>query len=48
MSNEMFNKMPVLVLNADKSLDDIKTQYKINERKILGEAIYTKVYFSMC
>ncbi|CAH1100662.1 unnamed protein product [Psylliodes chrysocephalus] len=31
-----FNTIPVLVLNADKTLDEIVNQYKENEQKILG------------
>lgn len=31
-----FNSIPVLVLDADKTLEEIVEQYKINENKILG------------
>ncbi|KAL1494974.1 hypothetical protein ABEB36_010472 [Hypothenemus hampei] len=34
--DERFNTIPVLVLDADKSLEEIKQQYKRNENKILG------------
>ncbi|CAG9830688.1 unnamed protein product [Diabrotica balteata] len=34
--DERFNTIPVLVLDADKTLDEIIEQYKQNENKILG------------
>jgi len=34
--DERFNTIPVLVLDADKALEDIVEQYKKNESKILG------------
>lgn len=36
MSKETSNKIPVLVLDANTSLQDLKRQYEINEGKILG------------
>lgn len=36
--DERFNTIPVLVLDADKTLDEIVEQYKKNENKILGES----------
>ncbi|XP_018572038.1 deoxynucleoside kinase-like isoform X2 [Anoplophora glabripennis] len=35
-NDERFNTIPVLVLDADKTLDEIVEQYKKNENKILG------------
>ncbi|CAH1154663.1 unnamed protein product [Phaedon cochleariae] len=34
--DERFNTIPVLVLDADKTIDEITQQYKENEKKILG------------
>ncbi|KAG5861415.1 hypothetical protein JTB14_012475 [Gonioctena quinquepunctata] len=34
--DERFNTIPVLVLDADKTLEDIMEQYRKNEEKILG------------
>ncbi|KAF7265807.1 deoxynucleoside kinase-like isoform X2 [Rhynchophorus ferrugineus] len=34
--DERINTIPVLVLDADQTLDDIVKQYKVNEHKILG------------
>lgn len=37
MSNdERFNTVPVLVLNADETFENIREQYKLYEKKILG------------
>lgn len=38
-----FNTIPVLVLNADKTLDEIVNQYKENEQKILGIVVCLNV-----
>lgn len=34
--DERFNTVPVLVLDADKTLDEIVEEYKKNENRILG------------
>lgn len=34
--DERFNTVPVLVLDADKTIDEVIEQYKKNENKILG------------
>lgn len=34
--DERFNTIPVLVLDADKTLEDVIEQYKLNEKRILG------------
>ena len=34
--DERFNTIPVLVLDADKTLDDIYKECKLNQDKILG------------
>lgn len=36
-NNERFNTVPVLVLDADKTRDEILAQYKENESKIMGK-----------
>lgn len=36
LMTEEFNTAPVLVLDADRTLEEIKEQYRNNERKILG------------
>lgn len=36
-NNERFNTIPVLVLDADKTLEEILEMYKLNELKILGK-----------
>lgn len=35
--DERFNTIPVLVLDADKTLDEVIEQYRKNEKKILGK-----------
>lgn len=40
--DERFNTVPVLVLDADKTLEDVVEQYKKNENKILGKLIRRK------
>lgn len=38
--DERFNTTPVLVLDADKTLDEVIEQYRNNENKILGKLTY--------
>lgn len=35
--DERFNTIPVLVLDADKTIDEVLEQYRLNEHKILGK-----------
>lgn len=52
--NERFNTVPVLILDADKALEDVVEQYKTNERKILGNMFLlgcpeiNVVFFQLC
>lgn len=41
------NIVPVLVLDADKTLEEIEAQYKANEYKILGNQRVYKLVFAL-
>lgn len=46
--DDRFNTIPVLVLDADKTLNEVIEEYKKNENKILGKYSLIMIFFLVC